>query len=237
MSKEVIENSLTDGDLANISGLYSGKVMQVANDPENGERIKVHIPLLHSEQQGVWARWVTPYAGGGYGVVFRPEPDDEVLLGFLGGDPHAPVILGSLHSRAAPAPSALKATDEKNKSKGLVSKNGLTLLLDEDDKSITIKTPAGQSLVINDKSGSVELKDKNNNCLTLDKNGVTIKSAKDITLNAAGDVKITARHNFSAEGLDASVLGKKAIRLGGQAMGELKTSGPLAIKGAIVQIN
>lgn len=225
------------GDLPQVAGLYPAKVLKLSGDPENGERIQVHIPLLHEEGQGVWARWAAPYAGSGYAVVFRPEKDDEVLLGFLGGDPRAPVILGALPSKAAPAPAALKAGDEKNKLKGWVSKSGLTLLLDEEDKSVSVKTPGGQSLVIDDKAGSVVLKDKNNNTVTLDKSGVTIKSAKDIVLEATGNLKLKATQNFSAEGLDASVQGQKALKLNGQVTGELKAGGPLTVKGAIVQIN
>lgn len=225
------------GDLPHVSGLFPGKVLRISGDPEEGERIQVHIPLLHEEDKGVWARWAAPYAGDGYAMVFRPEKGNEVLVGFLGGDPRAPVILGALPSRAALTPKPLRAESEKNSPKGWVSKSGLTLLLNEEHKSVTIETPGGQSLVIDDKIGSIVLKDKNSNTVTLDKNGIALKSGKDLILEAKGNVSIKATQNFNAEGLDASIQGKKAIKLGGTAMAELTAGGPLRIKGGLVTIN
>ncbi|MFT4302485.1 MAG: phage baseplate assembly protein V, partial [Desulfovibrio sp.] len=153
------------GGLPQVQGLYSGKVVKISGDPDQGGRIQVHIPLLHGEGKGVWARMAAPYAGKGYGVVFRPEKDDEVLLGFLGGDPRAPVVVGALPSKANPAPDSLSAKDEKNTCKGWASKSGLTLLLNEEDKSLTLETPGKQSVCLNDKDGLISLTDKNGNSL------------------------------------------------------------------------
>ncbi|MDL2274777.1 phage baseplate assembly protein V [Desulfosarcina sp. OttesenSCG-928-G10] len=248
LQREREKNGLSgffQGDLSRIQGLYPAKVMKLSGDPAKGERIQVHIPLLHEANKGVWARVSSLYAGSGRAVVFRPEKDDEVLVGFFGGDPRAPVILGALPSKANPAPDSLAAKDEKNTRKGWVSKKGLILLLNEDDKSITLETPAGQLLTLNDKEGKVVLKDKNGNTLTLDKSGIALKTNKDITLTATGNIalkatgniNLKATQNFTAEGLDATVKGKKGLNLSGQAMGELKSSGILTIKGTLVKIN
>lgn len=225
------------GALPLAGGLYPGKVIKVSGDPDKRERIQVHIPLLHEEGSGVWARAATLYAGNGRAVVFRPEKDDEVVLGFLGGDPRAPVILGAMPSKAAPPPDKLKAADEKNTLKVLVSKSGLTLLLNEEDKSFTLQTPAGQLLCINDKDAAVTLKDKNGNSLVMDKAGIKLKSDKDIMVEASGNISLKATRNFKVEGLQATVEGKQSLALSGVATAELKASGPLTIKGAIVRIN
>lgn len=218
-------------------GLYPAKVMKLSEDPDKGERIKVHIPLLHDDGKGVWARIATVYAGAGHAVVFRPENDDEVLVGFMGANPACPVILGALPSKAAPAPDALKAKDEKNTCKGWVSKSALTLLMNEEEKSITFTTPAGQTLAINDKEASINLKDKNGNTLIMDKGGITLKSGKDISLEATGNITLKATQNFKAEGLACEVKGQKDIKLSGQAMGEISSSGILTVKGTLVKIN
>lgn len=72
---------------AQLNGLYTGTVMQTAGDPDKKERIMVHIPLLHEEDQGVWARVASLYAGNGHAVVFRPEVDDVGAAGLSGRRP------------------------------------------------------------------------------------------------------------------------------------------------------
>lgn len=220
-----------------IQGLYPAKVLKLSEDPDKGERIKIHIPLLHDRDKGIWARISTVYAGIGHAMVFRPEKDDEVLVGFLGGDPAYPVILGALPSKVAPAPDSLKAKDEKNTCKGWLTKSGLTLLMDEEEKSITIKTPANQSFVINDKESSITLKDKNGNSIVMDKSGIKLKSNKDISLETTGNIKLKAAQSFKAEGLSCEVKGQKDIKLSGQAMAEISSSGILTVKGTLVKIN
>lgn len=220
-----------------LNGLFPGKVLKIAEDPENGERIQVHIPLLHEEGKGVWARCAALYAGPGRGVVFRPEKDDEVLLGFIGADPRAPVILGALPSKAAASPDDLAARDERNLLKGIVSKKGLKILLDEDQKAVTVETPAKQLIRVCDKDGEISLRDKNNNSLLMDKNGITLKSWKDITLQAQGNIMVKATQNVKLNGLDVSLDAQKALAASGGAASELKAAGILTLKGGLVKIN
>lgn len=220
-----------------LNGLYTGTVMQVADDPDKQERIMVHIPLLHEEDQGVWARAASLYAGSGHAVGFRPEKGDEVLLGFPGGDPDAPVIIGSLPPKTNPLPDRMTDKDKENSCKGWVSKNGLTLLLNEKDKSITLETPGRQSIYINDETGEVALKDKYGNSIQMNKDGIKLKSGKDILLEAAGNATIQAKGNFSSRSLQSEVTADTSLKLSGQAAAELKAGGMVTVKGALVTIN
>ena len=218
-------------------GLYAGKVLQLSGDPDKAGRVRVYIPPLHEAGEGVWARLAGWYAGSGRGSVFRPEKDDEVILGFQGGNPRAPVILGALPSKANPVPDPLAAKDEKNSVKGFIGKSGIKLLFNEEEKSLTLETPGGQSLILNDKDGAVTLKDKNGNVLKMDKDGLSLQSGKDVAIQARGDVAVTATKNIQAEGLDVNVTGKKGLALESKAMAELKAGAVLTVKGALVKIN
>lgn len=229
-------SGILGGSRPELPGLYPAKVIKLV-DPDKGQRIAVHIPLLHKAGQSVWARAAQVYAGPGRAVVFRPEQDDEVLVGFLGADPGAPVILGALPSKAHQAPKELEAIDEKNHHKGWVSRNGLSLLLDEETKSVLLKTPGGQSLEINDKESSIALRDKNGNVISLDKGGITLKSKSNIQLEAAKNITLKAAADLKGQGLSCQLQGQKDIKLSGQAMGELSTSGLLTVKGTLVKIN
>lgn len=54
------------------------------------------------EKTTCWVRVMQPWAGGAspafHGAWFLPRIGDEVLVGFLDGDPDRPVILGSVHN-------------------------------------------------------------------------------------------------------------------------------------------
>ena len=72
------------GLLPAVSGLQIGVVTVLENDPDGEDRIKVRLPLINESEEGIWARIATLDAGTERGTFFRPEIDDEVVVGFLG---------------------------------------------------------------------------------------------------------------------------------------------------------
>lgn len=125
------------GLVPGIQGLQIGVVSDI-DDFFGGEfRVKVKIPTVNQDEEGVWARVATLDAGKNRGTFFRPEKGDEVVLGFLNGDPRQAIILGCMHSSKNASPldnSLLKAKQES----GIVTKNGLKLVFDDLKKSILI---------------------------------------------------------------------------------------------------
>jgi Rhs element Vgr protein len=229
------------GQLPPIQGLQTGVVKKVSGDEAGEVRVLVTLPLLQ-EETGVWARLGSFYGSSGVGAVFYPEVGDEVVLGFMNDDPRYPVILGSVYSKARKPPVE---PDEENTKKTLVTREKLTISFDEKDKIIEITTPGGHSIKMDDKEGSITLKDMNDNTVVLGKSGITLDSAKtialtakgDITLDAKGNVDIKAAAKASAQGAEVAVKaqGKLGVESGG--LGELKATGILTIQGAIVNIN
>lgn len=214
------------GLLPAVNGLQIGVVTALQDDPDGEDRIRVRLPLVSDSEDGVRARLATLDAGDGRGTYFRPEIDDEVVVGFLDGDPRFPVVLGQCHSSAKPAPET--ATDDNNV-KGYVSRSKLKLTFDDDKKAVVLETPAGNKLTLSEDGKSVALADQNGSSVTLDQDGITLKSAKDLTLKAAGDVvlqgnnlKLTADAGFTAKA---------------QSSAEISASGTLTLKGSLVRIN
>jgi Rhs element Vgr protein len=214
------------GLLPAIHGLQIGVVTNIHEDPDGEERIKVRIPVIDSENEGVWARLATLDAGENRGIVFRPEVGDEVIVGFLNDDPRDPIILGSLHSSAKPAPIT---ADEENKEKGLVTKNGMRMVFDDDLVSITIETPNGNSIVISEDEGGIFIKDENDNKIELTSDGINIETAGDLNLKASGDVNI--------EGVNISLAAQSQFKAEGSSGAEVSTSGQAVLKGSVVMIN
>ena len=77
-----------------IAGLQVGIVSQLEEDPEGEERILVQLPIVNSEEEGIWCRVATLDAGENRGSFFRPEIGDEVIVGFINDDPSQAVVLG-----------------------------------------------------------------------------------------------------------------------------------------------
>ena len=71
--------------------------------------------------------------------------------------------------------------------------------------------------------------DQNGNKVTLDDGGITLESAKDLTLKASGDVKL--------EGNNVECKAQANFKAEGQAGVDVKSSGTLTVKGSLVQIN
>jgi uncharacterized protein involved in type VI secretion and phage assembly len=124
--------------------------------------------------------------------MFRPEVGDEVVVGFFNQDPRHPVILGSLYSSKNAPPDALAEDDKENKAKGIVTASGIKMLwLDGDKPALSFELPSGAKLLLDDGEESILISDKHGNTITLDKNGIAIKSSKDFKVDAgSGNVEI-----------------------------------------------
>lgn len=214
------------GIAAAVHGLQVGVVTALAGDPDEQYRVRVKVPLAGMDERGVWARVATLDAGDQRGMVFRPERGDEVVLGFFHEDPAQPVVLGMLHSSAKAPP--FNPTDDNNE-KGYVSRSGIALRFDDEKKVAVLETPGGNRLTLSDADGGITLQDQNGNSLTLNADGISLTSAKAVSLKAKTDLK--------AEALNAEITASASLKAKGTSSGELSSSGMLTVKGSMVMIN
>ena len=215
------------GLLPGMNGLQIGVVKNIHEDPDGEYRVQVVMPTVSESESGIWARVATLDAGDGRGSFFRPELDDEVILGFLNDDPRQPVILGMVHSSKLPSPLE---PEEANAEKGFVSRSGIKLLFEDENVNFTIETPNGNKLLLSDENGSINIEDENGNKIEMSSDGILISSAKDLILEAPqGDVKVTGLNIEQAADIQFKAEGTAGI--------EVSSSANAVLKGAIVQIN
>ena len=212
--------------IATMPGLQPAVVTSI-DDPEGEHRVRVRLPLVSADDDGVWARVATLDAGKQRGFVFRPEVGDEVVVGFFDDDPRHPVVLGMLHSSARQAPIQLS---KGNPEKGLVTRSGLKWLFDDDDKALSLHTPGGRQLRFSDGDGAMTISDASGNKIVLDSNGITLESQGAITLKAGTGLSLQAGTSL---GLKAGT----ALALEGTASAELKSGGVAKVNASLVQIN
>jgi Rhs element Vgr protein len=177
-----------------IHGLQVGVVTAFEADPDKELRVRVLLPALGELETPVWARLAAPEAGKGRGFFFRPEVGDEVVVGFFNSDPRQAVILGAMFGSSNTPPPEFEATLESNAMKGIVTRSGAMIAVDDEKSVVSIVTAKKISVVLDDDQESLTLADVHGNTITMDKGGIVIKSAKDLTIDGSGgDVKILGK--------------------------------------------
>ncbi len=218
-----------------VVGLQIATVKQLEGDPDGEDRILVTLPLLDGNGDGTWARLATLDAGDNRGWVVRPEIGDEVVVGFINDDPRDAVVLGQLHSSNKPAP--ITAADD-NHEKGYTSRSAMHLSFDDDQKIITVDTPAGNKLILSEADTSITVEDQNGNSIVMNAEGIKISSAKDIIIEAPmGKIDIAATQDLGAKGLNVKVAAQAQFKAEGAAAAELSSGGSTTVKGSLLMLN
>ncbi len=236
-------SKLANGLTPFASGLHVGVVTEVEAEPDNGVRVRVKLPLIDEEGEGIWARVARLDAGAERGIVFHPELNDEVVVSFANNDPRAPIILGMLHSGSAAPPFEVA---EGNSEKGIVTREGLQIVFNDDAKKLKLSTPTGNSIELDEESKSIKLFDQNENTIELTDNGVTLRdksgntiqmSSNGISLESAKDLVLKATGNVQMEGINVEAAANGQFKAAGNAGAELTSSGIAVLKGSLVKIN
>jgi Rhs element Vgr protein len=242
VEREDVAASLNGGLLPGVSGLQIGVVMKLDGDPMGEQRIQVKIPVMQATAPGVWARLLQFHASSGFGAFFLPEVNDEVLVGYLNGDPSSPVVLGALYSSSHQPPYAIAA---ENDTKAIVTRCMHRIEFNEKDKVITVITPGNNQIVLDDKNQAITVLDQHNNSATFSSAGIALDSKSDIKLTATGNVTITASGSvdinatadLKATGMNVTCEAQAAFTGKGSASAELSAAATTTVKGAMVLIN
>ena len=175
-------------------GVHTAIVVDI-RDPDNQGRVKVKFPWAAdtgSASCEVWARLATLMAGPDRGTWFVPDPDDEVLVAFEGGDPRRLYVLGMLwNGKDAPPVSMDGAGD--NEKKSIVSRNGVKVTFEDKDgqENLVLETPGGQKMTLQDGPGSVKIVDSNGNSVKMEAAGISIETSGKLSISAS-QVEVSA---------------------------------------------
>ena len=222
-----INDSPASGLVAAVNGLQVGIVTQLESDPNGEDRILVRLPIVDNKSEGIWARVSTLDAGENRGSFFRPEIDDEVIVGFINGNPKDAIVLGMMNSSAKPAP--IPPTND-NHERGFVTRSEMKFIFNDDEISMTLETPNGNKIVMSDADGGIKLEDENGNFIEMNSDGITIESATEVNYKASTDMTIES-------GTNLDIKAGAQLKAEGAAGAELSTSAIAVIQGSMVQIN
>ncbi len=225
-------------------------------DEKNLNRVKC-LPIGAPDTETTdWCYVMAPMGGAQRGLFLFPQKDDLVVLGYIGGDPHRPIVLGSFWDSASAPPIEVK--DGKAEDYCLKTPNNVQMMIhDEDSKQkLTVTMPSEAKFELDDENQKAALQDKDgNNALQMDlKNGeitlqaksklvlnagkttVTLEENGKITIKGSGDITIDgktitgkAQGKLAMQGMDAEVKANKSLAL--------SASGDASLKGATLKLN
>ncbi|MEZ4492818.1 MAG: VgrG-related protein [Dehalococcoidia bacterium] len=196
-------------------------VVSDSNDPEGLGRVKVAFAWLANDYVSNWARIAVPMAGNERGVWFAPEVNDEVLVAFEHGDIGSPYVVGFLYNgQDKPPQNAVVG--------GTVNER-------------VIVTTSGHQIILRDQSGNeaIEIIDKTGS------NKVTIDSSSGLITVEGTDIEVKASNNIKLEGTNVEIKANANFKVEASANIDLKAnaqlnaqaSGPVAVKGAVINLN
>jgi phage baseplate assembly protein gpV len=188
--------------MSRLPGVVSG-IVNSLDDPASLGRVQVQFDWMDGGPQSYWARVAAPMAGGKRGAFFMPELNDEVLVSFDQGDVSHPYVVGYCWSNADQPPFGAKL-----KQRGIMTVLGHQLLFNDDPavNSITLSTPSGYSLTLDEINKKITLTTPGSVSIELDdvsaspKIALTLPTGNSVVLDstgltatiAAGEVNVTA---------------------------------------------
>lgn len=227
-------------------------------DSEHQGMVKVeYIIGTQGESTTDWIRVMTSYSGIEYGIYMLPEIGTEVVIAFQNGDLHSPIVLGCLYNDDDKIKSNI--ANENNSIKCITTKTGHEILLDEtqDNEKIEIKTKAGLDILLEDNNKKITIKDiddKNSAIIDGNSGEITLKADKKIIFNVGGEdaiildgsskkaqinsnsVEIEGKQSLDLKGQSSSFKGS-VISIKGDSSIEIKSSGMTQISGNMTKIN
>ena len=136
---------------------------------------------------------------------------------------------------------------------------GIEIAVDDTSgkQSVTITTPKKTTVTVEDENETILLKDdtgKNKILMDLKSGEISIIASKKLTLKAGqtsleldgtsnsvkvngGNVNVAAKQNLDLQGQVSAKVKGGTLSAQGDQMAELKSTGPVTVKGAIVKVN
>ncbi|WP_139362274.1 hypothetical protein [Hymenobacter sp. CRA2] len=127
---------------------------------------------------------------------------------------------------------------------GLTTAGRFALALD-DQRCLTVSTPGGQQLVLDDDARTITLVDSNANRVLLSPDGIRLDSSADLQLHARGHLELRAASctlaadsgDLQLQGLNVAAAAQMQLSLSGAIAASLSATGQTTVKGALVTIN
>jgi phage baseplate assembly protein gpV len=170
------------------------------------------------------ARMMMPSAGSKRGMYWMPEVGDEVVVAFEGGDSNMPIVLGALYNSESPTPDQAQPSDENN-IRTFVSRSGHEITFDDSPLTgkVTVKTNGGRVITLDDTPpGKLSLSTPSGASIEIDDatGTLSLTAPLSIELNAA---------NITLTGASVSINAAAAVDVQGAVAITLTSAGTIVV--------
>lgn len=213
------------------------------NDPEARGRVKVRFYWQNSDQSTPWVRVANLMSGKKRGVYFVPEVDEVVFVDFEFGNPDMPFVRGSMYTGSAQPES--KLFDSENNIKGIITRSGNTILIDdkEGEERIHIFNPGNKNELLLALGNETTIEMRSEGKIKIEAKEIEMKAEK-ISMNAQQEWtvetntgSIEARAKMQVGGATVNIEGKSQTSVKGNAQLALEGGAQASLKAAMVMIN
>ena len=232
-----------------IYGVQSAMVVAGNQPTDEFGRICIKFPWDRDEIGSCWVRVSQAAASKGFGMYACPEPDDEVLVGFIEGDPDQPIVVGRVYNATHVHPYALPDYHTRGTWRGA---KGNEITFEDKEGSEFVYLHATKDLLeetVNDRQTTVAHDSKesigNNRHLLVGADDMTkVTGSVSLVVGKDCQLKVTGKHAVQATG-EIHLKSATKIVLEGSTEITLKAPGGfvkidsmgVTIKGNLVQIN
>lgn len=205
-------------------------------DPQGHGRVQVRMNWQVKGMKTSWIRVLTPDAGSSdkvasnRGFVFIPEEGDQVMIGFHYNDPNRPYVQGSLfNGKNAGGGGA------DNNVKSLTTRSGATIALDDKKGSITLRDPKGSTIILNgDNTITIQSADK----ITFESKEIEIKGKEKVSISSEAELSLQGENSTISGASSMQVLGDTQVGIDAPSLGVgTSSTTSLKIEGSTVDID
>ena len=205
-------------------------------DPQGHGRVEVRMNWQVKGMKTSWIRVLTPDAGSSgkvssnRGFVFIPEKGDQVMIGFHYNDPNRPYVQGSLfNGKNAGGGGA------DNNVKSLTTRSGATIALDDKKGSITLRDSSGSTIILNgDNTITIQSADK----ITFESKEIEIKGKEKVSISSEAKLSLQGENSIISGASSMQVLGDTQVGIDAPSLGVgTSSTTSLKIEGSTVEID
>jgi len=198
------------------------------NDPDQLGRVRVAFFWPGQDHESDWLRVSTPYSGEGEGLIFVPEQDAQVVIGYENNRAEWPFVLGSLY----PKKEGVSYTNSGNNLKTIQTRSGNQILFSDDAGQEKIQiTNADHS------ETTLTLEFGGNGTITLKTSGTIQLEGGTLALKAQQNLTLEAGNEIQLKGQAGVQIGSPQVTINADATASLQAGAALTLKGATTNLS
>ncbi|GAB3947540.1 phage baseplate assembly protein V [Spirosoma harenae] len=205
-------------------------------DPDKLGRVKVEFMWPGDSKESDWLRVAHPYTSDGEGMLFVPEIDAQVMIGYESNLAEYPYVMTSLY----PKNDGVDYTYRDNIQKIIQTKAGNKISLydkDGDEKIELTNVNKTDTRILLSFADDGKITIETQGTVHIEGNDIEVKAQNDIKLEAQNNIELKATNKVSIEGTASVEVKGAQVKAEADTNAEIKANAQLSLNGsAMVEV-